>query len=322
MNVTRGCWATILSVGGCIVLCSAHGAAFSPGDETVRLPDRWCVQEKWIAKDYFDDPMVIALCNAIRDRDFPAVKRLVVEGADANAIAKHGMTPLLWTIPDTDLRYFALLLESGADPNVPITSELGIPFVLTEGRDVTFLTASHLKAEFLELVLIHGGNPNSMDRIFGIPALAAAADQTESLRKVKALVDHGADVNCWTESINGRPVVSAAFLRFEFESTLYLLNSGADPRPMDFGGFSLLHRLYDLPEDPVLVDVFVEPEFDEIKRFLKKKYPTELMRAEAEMNEFDRMVAQGERHLAFAVRKAAAVRAKRKRELPKKSETP
>ena len=60
----------------------------------------WHEKCGWKAKDYFDDPQVIALCQAIEANDLKEIDRLVAAGANVNAKGKGNMTPLLWAYPD------------------------------------------------------------------------------------------------------------------------------------------------------------------------------------------------------------------------------
>ena len=81
----------------------------------------------WRAEVYFDDPQVIALCQAIEANDLEEMERLIEAGADVNARGQGNMTPLMWAFPDNKLERFKLLLEHGSDPNVKITTDLGVP---------------------------------------------------------------------------------------------------------------------------------------------------------------------------------------------------
>ena len=79
----------------------------------------------WKAEDYFENKLVIQLCQAIEADNLPEIERLVAEGADVNAKGKGGMTPLLWAYPDNHLERFTKLLTLGADPNVTLSSDVG-----------------------------------------------------------------------------------------------------------------------------------------------------------------------------------------------------
>src|SRR5690606_31387833 len=58
------------------------------------------------------------LAELIRDGDRMAVQRLLEKkGADVNAPAADGSTPLMWAVHRVDHELVAALLQRGADPN-------------------------------------------------------------------------------------------------------------------------------------------------------------------------------------------------------------
>ena len=79
----------------------------------------WHEQHGWKAADFFTDPEVIALGDAIAANDLDRMRQLIAAGADVNAKGKGNMTPLLWAFFDEKPERFRMLLEAGADPNVP-----------------------------------------------------------------------------------------------------------------------------------------------------------------------------------------------------------
>jgi ankyrin repeat protein len=86
----------------------------------------WHELHGWKAADFFTDPQVIALCDAIAANDVARMKERIAAGADVNARGKGNMTPLLWAFVDNKPERFRLLLEAGANPNVYIESDFGI----------------------------------------------------------------------------------------------------------------------------------------------------------------------------------------------------
>ena len=115
---------------------------------------------RWQAKDYFEDPQVIALCHAIEADDLAEIDRLVAAGANLNAKGKDNMTPLLWAFPDRKLKRFTRLLELGADPNVAIASDLGTHHGFGAGDSVTHMACATEFPSYFEAVFQHGGDPN------------------------------------------------------------------------------------------------------------------------------------------------------------------
>ncbi len=110
----------------------------------------------WKAEDYFDDPQVIALCNAIETNDLKELDRLVAAGADVNSEGKGKMTPLLWAFPDNKLERFKKLLELGADPNVVIESDFDTRGGMSAGDSVTHMACKTEFPGYFEAVFKHG----------------------------------------------------------------------------------------------------------------------------------------------------------------------
>jgi hypothetical protein len=207
---------------------------------------RWHTTVGWNAEDYFDDPQVIKLCQAIERNDIPEMERLIAAGADANAIGKGGMTPLLWAFPDGKLERFRCLLERGANPNVTIENDFGVgnrplhPYPAggsfyrdrgcAPGQSVTHLAARSPEVEYLTLVLTHRGDPNVVDKDTGMTPLDMVVDRhySDARVRVELLVTKGADVNHYCQYKGGTPTMLAVQNDL-FDTALFLLQSGADP---------------------------------------------------------------------------------------------
>ena len=97
------CW-LIVRRGG-VVSGGQRPAAFGGGDSQavdVPISDLWERESfrDWIPKRFFDDPKVIQLCDAIGQRDYERIDRLVkTEGADINRRGFADVTPLFWAFP-------------------------------------------------------------------------------------------------------------------------------------------------------------------------------------------------------------------------------
>ena len=208
---------------------------------------RWHTTVGWNAEEYFDDPQVIDLCQAIERNDIPEMERLIAAGADVNAIGKGGMTPLLWAFPDRKLERFRCLLEHGANPNVTIESDFGVgnrplhPYPAggsfyqdrgcPPGQSVTHLAARSPEMEYLKLVLTHRGDPNVVDKDTGMKPLDIVVDRHyfDARQRGELLVVKGADINHYCQYKGGTPAMLAV-QNNQFDTALFLLQSGADPR--------------------------------------------------------------------------------------------
>jgi uncharacterized protein len=208
---------------------------------------RWHTRVGWNAQEYFNDEKVVALCHAIEQDDVPEMGRLIAAGANANAVGKDGMTPLLWAFPEGKLERFECLLKHGADPNVVFQSDFNTknrPFHRTPqgksifkdrgchvGQSVTLLSARSPLIEYLKLVLEHGGNPNQLDGKTEEAPLDLALDRylyPTMNERVELLIAKGADVNRYCEYHKSYPAMEAVKNQ-RYGVALTLLKAGADP---------------------------------------------------------------------------------------------
>lgn len=180
----------------------------------------------WKAEDYFKDPAVVALCNAIAEDDVAEIDRLVAAGADANARGKDNMTPLLWAFLSAETT-FKRVLEHGADPNVIFTSDFGTRSRMPWGESVIGLSASFKSPNRLKLALQHGGNPNVVNLKNGETPIFVAilVGRTEH---IQLLIDAGADLNHQGQSRNTPLLHAAAGGAYLY--VLTFLDAGADYR--------------------------------------------------------------------------------------------
>lgn len=179
--------------------------------------------------DYFDDPQVVKLCEAIEDNDLDEMKRLIAAGVDVNTIGKGGVTPLFWAFPDNQLDRFVLLLDSGADPNVRLTSNLNLPNVFRAGDTVMHLAArSHFPTQFLE-VMKHGGDPTVPGRR-GDSVLheIIRAGVPNAHERISAAVASGADINA-IDRLEATPIETAVGRFGQYDLAIQLIELGANP---------------------------------------------------------------------------------------------
>jgi hypothetical protein len=188
----------------------------------------WHQRVGWKAEDYFDDPKVIELCKAIEANDLDLMKKLIADGANVKALGKGNITPLLWAMPDNHRERVRLLLEKGADPNVYITTNLGVPQAFQVGDSVTHMVSRSSFPYFAD-VFEFGGDPNlpcktklreGMTPIFSV--ITAGYDKKN---RIKILLQKGADINSNTDTT---PFIQAITWGGQYDIAMYLIENGAD----------------------------------------------------------------------------------------------
>lgn len=194
----------------------------------------WHEKFDWRAKDYFEDPQVIALCEAIKAGDLKEIDRLVAAGANVKAKGKGNMTPLLWSYPDNKPDRFKRLLEHGADPNVIFESDFNTRMLgIRPGDSITHMVCETTFPHYFDYVFQHGGDPNLWHRENHETPLHSlirglAAKKKE---KVKRLIELGAnlDANIDNEYTGGNTPARTAISYFgQYDIALLLLQNGAD----------------------------------------------------------------------------------------------
>lgn len=176
------------------------------------------------------------LAKAIEDNDLQEIKHQVIDlkvPVDTRDRINE-FTPLMYAVFNNDIQSVKVLLELGADPNIPTDS-------ISDKGDNSVIIASRysdISIEILKLLLKYGGNPNStecgrnydMDGDW-IPArssaLSCAVSISGEIEKVKILVEAGANVNNYDGDFQDAPLMDALLLD-RMNIALYLLEHGAD----------------------------------------------------------------------------------------------
>ena len=199
-----------------------------PGGRYLFLGQRSFHQKvNWQADKFFDDPQVVALCEAIEEEDLPEMERLIAAGADVNARGVGNMTPLMWAFPDNKLPRFQKLLDHGADPNVKITTNLGVPSGFAVGDSVTTEAAQTHFPGYFQAVMEAGGDANIRDGHGRAPIqIIILAMQSDAKQRCKVALQHGADVNTLAGDLT--PPMAAVATAGQYDLALYLLENGAD----------------------------------------------------------------------------------------------
>ncbi|MCK5111040.1 MAG: ankyrin repeat domain-containing protein [Arcobacteraceae bacterium] len=140
------------------------------------------------------------------------------------------ITPLIWAVQREYEESVKVLLEHGADPNIIAdynNTALFESISVSTNKDYDF----DRNINITKLLLKYGADPNiaayckpkingiSSTIICGTTPLIKAA--TRSLKKVKLLVEYGADINA--KNIDGTTTAAAASLRKQIDIAYYLI---------------------------------------------------------------------------------------------------
>ena len=202
----------------------------------------------------------LRLVSAVRSRDKEAVRTLVKQRVDVNALQGDGTTALSWAAHWNDLDVADLLIGAGANAN--LANEYGVTPL--------WEACNNASAAMVEKLLKAGANPNAILRA-GETALMRCA-RTGNPDAVKSLLAAGADVNA-KEPTRGQtslmwaleeshPAVAAIFIergadvhakskagftplsfaarRGDLASARLMLEKGADPNEAAPGGLNAL----------------------------------------------------------------------------------
>jgi uncharacterized protein len=144
-----------------------------------------------------------ALHWAVRADDQELVGLLLRAGANVRAANRYGVTPLQLAAVNGSVAASRVLLDAGADPNA----------VLPEGETVLMTAARSGQAALLTLLLDRGADVNAREKWYGETALiwATAENHPDAMR---VLLDRGAGVNQTSSPLtfarrrNGQSVLS------------------------------------------------------------------------------------------------------------------
>lgn len=134
--------------------------------------------------------------------------------------AADGTTALEQAIIDDSYGTFLDLLRRGADPNA----------VGRDGSTAIHLAAQHRNRRYLERLLDHGGNPDSVARRLKRTPIFNALDSRRPDNR-DLLIARGANIE-HADSMGSRPLAHAAAIN-DFGSVWRLLQAGADPTATD-----------------------------------------------------------------------------------------
>ncbi len=189
------------------------------------------------------------LLDAVKAADRAAVRDLLQKGADVNAAAADGMTPLHWAVLRDDLETATLLIRAGADPKaatrygvrplalaaangaapvIVALAEAGadVNAASPEGETPLMLAARVGRVDAIDALLGRGAAVNAREGWKGQSALMWAAGEGYT-PAISGLVKAGADLGA--RSKGGFTPLLFAVRNGHLEAVRLLLTLGADP---------------------------------------------------------------------------------------------
>ena len=142
--------------------------------------------------------------------------------------AASATDPLLRAIQKGDINVMKRLLDRGASPNARDA----------EGTPALMAATLYNGVDGVKLLLDHGADPNASN-VAGATALMWAIPD---MAKVRVLVEHGANVNARSTTLQRTPVLVAASYPGTVEILRLLLSKGADIHAKDKSGLHALGR--------------------------------------------------------------------------------
>jgi hypothetical protein len=186
-----------------------------------------------VPQQLFQKSDVAALADAAAKGRVADIRRILDAGVNVNSKGMRGLTPLGYALIRHNLDGAQALLKHGADPNFTYEDDVykePLPFIL--------IVAAKGSAEELALLLQYGGNANARAPIRRDAAPdrqyegdSVLIESASDLAKVKALVQHGADVNYVPHPDSASTSRSAAIVKAaglaQLEVVDFLLDHGA-----------------------------------------------------------------------------------------------
>ena len=235
-GVSMGLVASLVFLGILASCISAGGAAaqiipfkeLTP-EQLDAMEANWRKSCDLVAEDYFEAPLTIALCHAIERNDLQEIDCVIAAGVDVNDRGKNNVTPLFWAMPFRRLERFTLLLEAGANPNVPISEYGGPPGMSFRGDTVTLTAAKSPYTGLFELVLKHGGDLEAFHSHFRHPLLHTIVGSASAHKRKRILLykRHGGEMNVVDST--GSSAAYYAHIINDYKLAIFLCEHGVDP---------------------------------------------------------------------------------------------
>lgn len=181
------------------------------------------------ANDYFEGG-ALRLAIAAENGDVETIQRLIKDekiDPDKTFSNRDGIPLIAWPLRARNIEGLRALLEAGADPNASESKQMNGELIKFDNAMV--YAAKMDDPRFLELLLRHGGNPNTRN-VNNETLLLQAFLSGNQWKNVQVLVENGADINeSNLKSLGDDTVLSWYTTRGGFDYAYWLLEHGADP---------------------------------------------------------------------------------------------
>lgn len=170
------------------------------------------------------------LATAAGNGDVKSINIAIKQGANVNSIGTNGLPVLFWPLRQQNFVGFESLLQKGANPN----------YSWDTGFSVVELTSGLKENEYLKAVLKNNGNPNYINPASKRTPLIAST--VNSLKKnISLLLDAGANIDYQDSA--GESALFYAINLGQYDTAIFLLKEGADPKLKDIWGNTAGHSL-------------------------------------------------------------------------------
>jgi uncharacterized protein len=154
------------------------------------------------------------IADAAMNGDAPAVRALVEQKADVNAVQADGATAIQWAVYRDDLEMADVLIAAGA--NIKLANR--------EGATPLYLASLHGSAPMIEKLLKNGADANDRGPGGETPLMLVA--RTGNLDAIRLLLDQHADVNA-KDKLRGTTALMWAIEQSHPEAVKLLVEHGA-----------------------------------------------------------------------------------------------
>jgi ankyrin repeat protein len=157
-----------------------------------------------------------AIIDAARADELPAVRKLIKDHGDVNALANDGSSALLWAAYHSNVEMAKALLTAGAEVDVP--NHYGVTPLLQASRNGD--------VELMRALLDAGAQPTRWHAEGETPLMAAS--RTGNVDAIKLLLSRGSFINA-ADPFQEETALMWASAEGHLDAVKTLLASGADP---------------------------------------------------------------------------------------------